>query len=770
MTAMVVPAAAAPKIALVLSGGGARGLAQIGCLKALDEAGIRPTLIVATSMGALVGSLYCAGYTPDSIARFARATLWNDVFANNVTRRKLLMSQKLEPVNYLLELRLSYNFDLLLPNSLSHGQIFYDLLTPLLIDRQYQADLDFDRLPVPLRIIATDIVSGKQVVFSKGSMVDAVRASCGIPLAFSPFLLDSMLLLDGGLSTNIPVEIARRENPDLVLAVDVTSPLLKATELDNPVRLMNQVIGIGIERQKRFESRLADVLITPDLEEYTNTDFSAVDTVIARGYRAMRQHLDTIRTLIARVPPKSSGDSIGRMMQYDKFRANKAGRPFGRVRSGTLLSDTASGTYDPGVIRGITVVGNDRTALGCVQSYIKPKTGDTAFVAAMTDAMGSLYATNLFQKVAIAFDTANVVQIRVEEKKYWRMRLGLRFDEYNLGEGYLEPAYENLFGWGVQATAHLQYGLRREKYAFELQGNHPFGLSFTNKAQAQVYIARERILVPSKEVLDTTDTTNTRSWIITGGERSLRKGGLLVVVGTQIGTTLMLDGGFRTEQYHVAESEQSVLNEQALRQLQNGLQYFMVRLSFDNTDRFPFPQNGQQFSLVLGTAPALLNSGRGFNKMHVRVSDYFAVARNHTITLQLQGTYTPDTLPEIERSYLGGTIPEERYRDLAIYSYIPFVGLRPRTLWGDNFALLHGGYDFTIQNNLHITACIDWGYAWNNDTIVPTIRKAPVGIGLGGAYETMAGPVRAGWGRLIYNESENLLSENIFYFSAGYDF
>jgi NTE family protein len=152
-------------VALVLSGGGARGLAQIGVLKALDEAGIRPDLIVATSMGAIIGSLYAAGYSPDTIAQFARSFEWEGVFYNNSKRSQLFVSRKDESSDFLLELRLDRSFNIVWPNSLSYGQAFYDFLTPKLSAAQYQASGSFKNLAIPLRIVATDIVSGKRVVF-----------------------------------------------------------------------------------------------------------------------------------------------------------------------------------------------------------------------------------------------------------------------------------------------------------------------------------------------------------------------------------------------------------------------------------------------------------------------------------------------------------------------------------------------------------------------------------------------------------------------------
>lgn len=287
------------KFALVLSGGGSRGLSQIGVLKALEEAHVRPDLIVGSSMGAIIGSLYAAGYSPDSILQIARSVNWNTIIANTARRKSLFVSQKSEPVNYLFELRLNDRLEPVPPSSISHGQVFYDLLAPLLAAPQFRAHEKFDSLPIPLRIVATDILSGRGVTFADGNIAEAVRASCGVPLAFSPVSKDSMLLMDGGLADNIPVDIAAEERPGVILAIDVTSPLWKRGDLDNPVRLMDQVVSIGMKHQREAQRSKADLILTPELNGYYNTDFTRIDSLVRIGYECMHRNLDSLAKLLA---------------------------------------------------------------------------------------------------------------------------------------------------------------------------------------------------------------------------------------------------------------------------------------------------------------------------------------------------------------------------------------------------------------------------------------------------------------------------------------
>ena len=539
---VVAANAFARPVALVLSGGGARGLAQIGVLKALDEAGIKPDLIVATSMGAIVGGMYAAGYAPDSIASFAREINWERIFTNSARRNQLLVSQKDETADYLLEVLFDKNLKIIWPNALSFGQAFYDYLAPKLAVAQYRASSSFDNLRVPLRIVATDIVAGRRVVFSKGNLATAIRASCGIPLAFSPVNFNGTLLMDGGMSANIPVEPVIEERPDsYIIAVDVTSSLWNKEDLNNPVRLADQLVSIGIAKQKTFEKDLAQAVIVPSLEGCRNTDFSRIDTLIAKGYAAAREHIDRIKSDLSLPQTAGTAGSAGNGARLADFRQNGP--------DGSLA-------WHMDAIKRISIEGNVVTASRTFASAIPLKPGVIPTEASIAKTITSLYATGLFENVNVAMDSAQTLHIIVEEKEFLRMRSGLRFDEFHLGEGYIQPAYTNLFGAGVSALLHLQYGLRREKYAFELLSDQLFSSFIAQKLQFQAYIARE-IIRKETEYRDTTDTTGTQ-YKTAIDEQGLRKAGLLFLAGTEIGRFAMVDGGIRIERFRRTLLEQSV--------------------------------------------------------------------------------------------------------------------------------------------------------------------------------------------------------------------
>lgn len=765
LLATVFSTRASPRgISLILSGGGARGLAQIGVLKALDEAGIKPRLIVATSMGAIIGSLYAAGYAPDSIAQFARSVDWAHIFTNSVKRNQLLVSQKDEAVNYLVELRFDKNLNIVLPNALSYGQSFYDYLVPKLASAQYRASSSFDSLAVPLRIVTTDIVSGRMVVLSKGNLVTALRASCGVPLAFSPVNIDTMLLMDGGMTANIPVEPALAEHPsDYVIAVDVTASLWDKEELGNPVRLVDQIVAIGVGKQKSIEKQLANIVISPDLGDYRNTDFTKIDSLIGLGYAAAHSAVDKIKADLGKQQPNNVNDSQNDVVTRP---------PLTPMVRGNYSTDNA---IKQKLIKKIVYQGNIITSPRVIASAIPIRQGDTLKYGALAKTMSSLYATGLFKNVNIAFDSSGTVQIMVEEKEFLRTRIGLRFDEYHLGEGFVQPAYENLFGLGVSALVHLQYGLRREKYAFELSGNHLFSSFFANKLQFEAYVSRERIVTTQDSAIDTTLS----EYRTITNEQSLRKAGLLFLAGAQIGKSVMVDGGIRIERFRHSFSELSVFRD-PFKNFEQGMQYLMLRTTIDDLDRFPFPENGQKHYISIGGAHDILGGSAHFVKFEASASRYFTVAEKHTFFPQIQLVWATDTLPDAERAYLGGAIPEEKYKDIGVFDYLSFFGMRPRALPGDIAFLVHGNYRLKLRKSVFLTCAIDWGYAWNSKTFgnfnmayKEFIDKAPVGLGIGIAYESIIGPIRFSWGRLLKNsfpQEMQIPTENQLYLSIGHDF
>ncbi len=297
--AHTVPSAAHPCIGLVLGGGGARGAAHIGVLKVLERERIPICRIAGTSMGAIVGGLYASGLDAAGIESILMAVDWSDVFDDDPARVDFPMRRKNDTLRYLLDFKLGIGADgIRLPAGVIQGQKLLTLLR-LLTLHAWRID-DFDRLPIPLRVVATDIAQGDAVVFGAGDLGLAIRASMSVPAAFAPIRVDGKLLVDGGLADNVPVEVARKMGAERLVVVDVSAPLADPETLNSPVSISLQMLDVLMRR--RTETSLAtlgrgDVLLRPDLGDIGSASFSRAAQAIPLGAAAAEAALPQLRAL-----------------------------------------------------------------------------------------------------------------------------------------------------------------------------------------------------------------------------------------------------------------------------------------------------------------------------------------------------------------------------------------------------------------------------------------------------------------------------------------
>src|SRR5580693_1329575 len=213
-----------PRICLVLSGGGARGMAHIGVLKVLEDMRIPIDCIAGTSMGAIVGGLYASGMTAREIDATMRSLDWQEAFRDAPPRRDLAFRRKQDDRNFLVRLPLGLKHgQILLPKGFIQGQKLQETLRQLTL--QFNDSTDFDRLPTAFRAVATDLESGAAVLLDKGDLAIAMRASISAPGVFAPVDYQGRLLVDGGLAENLPVNVARDMNADVLIVSDVSFPL-----------------------------------------------------------------------------------------------------------------------------------------------------------------------------------------------------------------------------------------------------------------------------------------------------------------------------------------------------------------------------------------------------------------------------------------------------------------------------------------------------------------------------------------------------------------
>ena len=285
-----------PKVGLALSGGGARGAAHIGVLKALEKTGIRVDYIAGTSFGALIGGFYALGYSPERIEEIFASQNWNDLFSDSPDRRLSPLIQR-KNFRYLGELTIR-EFNVELPAGLWGGQKLTEVLnyyttTQEMLDSGY----DYDRLRIPFRAVATDLLSGKQYIFRRGPMAEAMRASIAIPMMFTPVEKDDMLLADGGLANNLPADVVREMGAEVVIAVDVTSSLLKKEEVRTFFDVMEQTLSIQMKQSLDRNLKFADAVLKPELEGFSYSSYAQIREISARGEQAALAKRDELRKL-----------------------------------------------------------------------------------------------------------------------------------------------------------------------------------------------------------------------------------------------------------------------------------------------------------------------------------------------------------------------------------------------------------------------------------------------------------------------------------------
>ncbi|MBS1912531.1 MAG: BamA/TamA family outer membrane protein [Bacteroidetes bacterium] len=289
--------AGVPKIGLVLSGGGSRGFSQIGVLKVIEELHIPVYAVVGTSIGGVVGGLYADGYTAGELDSIVRATDWDGVlgYGDEQSRDQLFVDQKIENDRSLLTLRLD-GLKPVLPEAISIGSRITQFVERLVWGGPYHGTGSFDNLKYHYRAVATNLVNGRIAVLDSGNLALAMRASATVPLRFSPVRMDSMLLVDGGLVDNIPVDVARAMGCDRIIVVNTTSPLLAEERLNSPWSVADQVVTLMMRHQSDSSLAGADVVITPDLAGMDGADFSNPGAAIDSGEAAARRAINALKT------------------------------------------------------------------------------------------------------------------------------------------------------------------------------------------------------------------------------------------------------------------------------------------------------------------------------------------------------------------------------------------------------------------------------------------------------------------------------------------
>ena len=285
------------KVGVVLSGGGAKGMAHIKALKVIEEAGIPIDYIVGTSMGAIVGALYSIGYTPEQLDSMVRKQDWNFLLSDRVNRSEMSLIDREHAERYILSVPFVNTPKESASGGLLKGQNLANLFSNLTMG--YHDSIDFNKLPIPFACVATNIVDGKQVVFRNGVLSTAMRASMAIPGVFTPVRIDSMVLVDGGIVNNYPADVAKEMGADIIIGVDVQNALKAADELNSMGTILGQIVDLTCQANHDRNVHITDTYIRVNVKGYSSASFNRtdIDSLMSRGEQAARTQWNSLLAL-----------------------------------------------------------------------------------------------------------------------------------------------------------------------------------------------------------------------------------------------------------------------------------------------------------------------------------------------------------------------------------------------------------------------------------------------------------------------------------------
>ena len=428
------------RVGLVLSGGGARGVAHVGVIQALEEMRVPVHAIAATSMGALVGGMYATGMSAGDLREVVSHMDWQEAFLDKPDRKDLPVRRKQDDYDYPVKFQFSFNDgSMSFPMGVVQGQRATMLIKNLMV--QAETIKDFDQLFIPFRALAADVETGDAYVFSEGDIVLAMRTSMSLPAIFAPVEHDGRLLVDGGIANNLPVDVARTMGVDKLIVVDIGTPMAGREEITSVLAVAGQMINMLTRRNT--EVQLAslddnDILVTPELGEVGTLDFEKYQTAYDRGYEAaiaLRASLETLAL-----------DETA----WDHYVASRPPRV----------------EYDPPV-EFIVIDNNSKISDELIRVRLNQQLGEPLDRKQLEQDMGEIYCLDYFESVdyELVTDAGNTGLVLKLREKTWgtdNFKLGLNLvndldgdSQFNIGVSYRQKGLNRL---GAEWVARGQLG------------------------------------------------------------------------------------------------------------------------------------------------------------------------------------------------------------------------------------------------------------------------------------------------------------------------
>lgn len=591
-------AAERPTIGLVLAGGGAKGIAHVGVIKVLEEAGVQVDVIAGTSMGAIVGGLYAMGRSAEELEETVRSIDWENILVDDVPRPERSIRRKTDDIGFLAAPRLRLkNGQARLPQGAFKGQQLTVKLDRLM--RAASGIDDFDRLPRRFRAVATDLETGEEVVLGSGSLAKAVRASMSFPGAFPPVELDGRVLIDGGVVNNVPVSVARDMGADIVIVSTFADQSVAARELTSVVSVLARTIDIMLQDSRTAQiASLSgdDVLIVIDLDDIGTSSFERAPETIEPGETAAREHFQRLADL---------GKS-------------KARRPE------ALVADLRARR-----IRSISIETDTPLSEEVLRARMRTREGDAFDPGKIEEDLKRIYGLELFETVTYDVEPVeDEVALRVVAKEdpagkdYLRFGVHLQTDlgretSYDVAVSYTVPAINELNGeWRSTAIFGERIGASTELYQPLDYGNSFFVMPEGVVLDRDVNVFENRRKVAEARVLEARARLNVgynfNDDLAVFGQISRGFGRVREVTGTD----RVSEGGFDTASLGVL-------------------------MTYDTVDSLEFPRNGALVQARYAWSPEALGADEEFHTAGFSANIADSIDR-HSFILSQFASFTLD--------------------------------------------------------------------------------------------------------------------------------
>ncbi|MDR7336061.1 patatin-like phospholipase family protein [Roseateles asaccharophilus] len=607
-----------PRIGLVLSGGGARGAAHLGVLKVLEELRVPVHVLVGTSAGSIVGAAYASGMPVKDIEREMSGLRTADLFRDIVRADTPLRRKADDEINFIgPEIGLGPD-GVQLPKGAISGVSLEAVLRRLTARQRTE---NFDGLPIRFRAVATDVATSEMVVLDHGSLSDAVRASMALPAAVNPVQIEGRLLVDGGVVRNLPVDVARKLGADVIIAVNIGTPLLQRRQIVSLLSVADQMVRILTARnvaQSLSDLTPRDVLLTPDLGSVTTVDFDRLSEAVAAGEHAARAATQALSTLS--VDPAS----------YARFAAAR-------------MAAVAAGDDRVDEVR---VVGTRHVEPDVVLAAMETRAGQP-FDADVADRdLKRIYGRGDFEHVSYRLGdepgTGRVLTVDVAEKSWGPhyLRFGLALSTDFTGNAYFNAAASHRWTWlnhlGAEWRNDVQIGqterLRSEWYQ-PLSAAQRWFVSGWGKYERQPF-----------DLYD-------------NGERLVRVKLKQALLGLDLGVPLGTQGEVRLGLLHGRTRFSSEVGGVPRGDLPSArVGALTAQLRVDALDSLRFPRSGYLADVKLQRSLPSLGASTAYSKLSVDLRGAYSLCR-HTLRLGLGGAGAlggQQDLPAHELSWLGG--------------------------------------------------------------------------------------------------------------------